>query len=388
MRAHPTPHHKNLIPADAEGIGRAAATLRRGGLVAFPTETVYGLGANALDERAVAGIFEAKGRPSFDPLIVHLAEPAEAWRLAGKVPEPARQLAQAFWPGPLTLVLHRNPPQQAQIEPLAPAPDDRQAVPDIVTAGLGTLALRVPGHPLARELITAAGLPVAAPSANRFGGVSPTRAEHVAEELGDAVSLILDGGRCRTGVESTVVSFTANQPAVLRLGGLAVEQIEQVLGPVAVAGSTSRPGDGAAGAGEHQGPEPVTWTSAGDSPGPASPAPEAPGMLERHYAPGTPLQMVERLTPEMLAEIGGRVGVLLFTGHSEPIDPAPRQDAVVETLSPAGDLREAAANLFAAMRRLDQAGLDRILAERAPEQGLGRAINDRLQRAAASGPGG
>ncbi|GAB4262881.1 MAG: hypothetical protein Kow0054_26910 [Deferrisoma sp.] len=309
----------------AEGIDEAARALREGGLVAFPTETVYGLGAHALDEAAVARVFEAKGRPRFDPLIVHLGAAEDLPAVAAEVPALARELARRFWPGPLTLVLPRA-----------------TRVPDLVTAGLPTVAVRVPSHPLARELLARAGVPVAAPSANRFGRTSPTRAEHVVEELAGRVDLVLDGGPCPLGVESTIVSL-AGEPRLLRPGAVPVEEIERVTGPLAR--GAPKPG-------------------------------LAPGTLPSHYAPRTPLVLVDSLDAPNLPR--GRLGALAFRGSP----PGDRFEAV-ETLSPRGDLREAAARLFAALRRLDQAGLDAIVAEAVPAEGLGLAILDRLRRAAA-----
>ncbi|MEX0887295.1 MAG: L-threonylcarbamoyladenylate synthase, partial [Phycisphaeraceae bacterium] len=217
-----------MIPViDIDRVGEAAAALRAGRVVAFATETVYGLGANALDAGAVARVFELKGRPRFDPLIVHVADADAVRGLVTDFPEAARVLAAAFWPGPLTLVLPKQP-----------------TVPDLVTAGLGTVAVRVPAHPAAQALIREAGLPIAAPSANRFGGVSPTRAEHVRDEFaacGPAeIACIVDGGPCETGVESTVVSLAGDEPVVLRPGGVTQERIEAALGrPVAVAGGVA-----------------------------------------------------------------------------------------------------------------------------------------------------
>jgi len=318
-------------------IARAAALLRAGGVVAFPTETVYGLGANALDERAVARVFEIKGRPRFDPLIVHLSGVEGVSRLAAEFPPTAQKLAEEFWPGPLTLVLPKTP-----------------AVPDLVTAGLATVALRVPDHPMAQELLRAARVPIAAPSANPFGRVSPTTADHVREQLGGQVELVLDGGPCRVGVESTVLAVTAAGVSVMRFGGTTLEDIEAVVGKVAM-----KP--------EHN--------PAAPSAGLAS-----PGTLPQHYAPRTPLIVREFEATGNFAGVGTparRVGLLAFRS---PRDVA--QFDRVEVLSPAGDLREAAANVFAAMHRLDAAGLDLIVAELLPEQGLGRAINDRLRRAA------
>jgi L-threonylcarbamoyladenylate synthase len=316
----------NSSDTNTNEIAKAAALIRAGKTVAFPTETVYGLGADAFNALAVARIFEIKGRPSFDPLIVHLADIAHLEGVASGVPLLAHKLAEKFWPGPLTLVLPKT-----------------AAVPDIVTSGLNTVGVRVPDHALARALIEAAGTPVAAPSANLFGRISPTTAQHVRDQLGASVDLILDGGPCRVGVESTIVSFAEARPLVLRLGGVTVEEIEAAIGRVDVfAGSSERPA--------------------------------APGNLPSHYAPRTPLTLVGADNP--VAD-GEKIGYLAFQS-------APKEKfGAVEVLSPRGDLREAAANLYGAMRRLDALGFDAILAETAPESGLGRAINDRLRRAAA-----
>lgn len=302
-------------------IKEAANIIQEGGLVAFPTETVYGLGADALNPLAAARIFEAKNRPQFDPLIVHVADLRQAEILVTKLPEAALRLAERFWPGPLTLVLPKS-----------------DLVPDLVTSSMPTVALRVPRHPLALELIRESGRPIAAPSANPFGQVSPTTAEHVRRSLGDKVDLILDGGPCEVGVESTIVSLAGKTPALLRPGGVPLEEIQALIGPVT-----------------------VTTESA--------PRPLAPGQLDHHYAPRTPLFLGH-------AGHGGQVGYL---GLGTPGNADRYQ--VLETLSEKGDLREAAANLFAAMRRLDEKGLDRIEAFPVPDVGLGRAINDRLRRA-------
>ena len=308
-------------------LDRAAAVLRAGGVVAFPTETVYGLGANALDPVAVARVFEIKGRPRFDPLIVHVASLGEALELVTDFPFRARLLAEKFWPGPLTLVLPKS-----------------RVVPEIVTAGLPTVALRVPAHPVARELIRRTALPIAAPSANPFGQVSPTTAEHVARHLGQRIDELIDAGPCAIGVESTVVLLPSEGTAVLlRPGGTPVEEIEAVVGPLTLRDIEAS-------------------------------QPLAPGQLPRHYAPRTPLELCDVVAPP---PAGHRVGMLAFC--EAPSHPG---FAAVEILSPAGDLREAAARLFAALHRLDALGLDRIVAERVPAVGLGRAINDRLQRAA------
>lgn len=310
-------------------IAEAARLLRAGGLVAFPTETVYGLGASAVEPRAVARIFEAKGRPHFDPLIVHIAEPEQLGEVAAEIPEAALQLTERFWPGPLTLVLPKTP-----------------TIPDLVTSGLDTVAVRIPDHPVALELLRQAGVPVAAPSANRFGRLSPTSAEHVADQLADRIDFILDGGPCRVGVESTVIELGA-PPRLLRPGGLPVEDIESVIGPAAIAADSERA---------------------------EVRAPTSPGMLPQHYAPSTPLVVVDDVHS---IRFDGCGGLLTFQASADF-----SRFAAVEILSPAGDLTEAATNFFAALRRLDRGNLELIVATRFPEHGLGRALNDRLRRAA------
>jgi L-threonylcarbamoyladenylate synthase len=310
-------------------IARAASLIREGGLVAFATETVYGLGANAYDVRAVGRIFEAKDRPTFDPLIVHVGNRAWVESVAATVTPLAQRLIDAFWPGPLTLVLPKT---------------DR--IPDLATAGLPTVGVRMPSHPSAVELLRQANIPIAAPSANRFGHVSPTRAEHVAEQLGDRIDYILDGGPCTVGVESTILDVTGAQPVLLRPGGLPLEAIEAQIGPVRL----------------------IEAMSAANEPQPS------PGRLLRHYATRTALVIADaEESPPSIA----RVGLLTLAAKSDD-----EHYAAIETLSPAGDLAEAAANLFAAMRRLDARGLDLIVVRLVPEVGLGRAINDRLRRAA------
>jgi L-threonylcarbamoyladenylate synthase len=314
-----------IVPATPQAIADAATALRSGGLVAFPTETVYGLGADATSGLAVAGLYAAKGRPSFNPLIVHVPETAAASALAEMTPL-GKALADAFWPGPLTLVLARRP---------------NRIIADLATAGLDTIAVRVPAHPVAQALLRAANLPIAAPSANRSGHVSPTTAAHVEDDLGDKVAMILDGGATPVGLESTVVDVTGTTPVILRLGGVAREDIERILGqPVAVAGEENV-------------------------------APSSPGMLARHYAPATRLRLQANdvRAGEALLAFGDQV-----PAHSGPII----------NLSPAGDLAEAAANLFAALRELDGAGATAIAVIPIPAYGLGEAINDRLRRAAAA----
>jgi L-threonylcarbamoyladenylate synthase len=300
---------------------RAAQIICAGGLVAFPTETVYGLGADAGNGEAVARIFEAKGRPRFNPLIVHVGDVAQAEAL-GEFGADARRLAEAFWPGPLSLVLPRR-----SDAPLA----------DLVSAGLPTVALRVPSHPVARALIEAAGVPIAAPSANLSGRVSATTAEHVAADFGDSVDFILDGGASLEGLESTIIGFGASGPVLLRSGAVPRENIEAVL-EAALAS-------------------------------PPKAAPRAPGMLASHYAPRAHLRLD--------AAVPWRGEAFLAFGPHESCD------ADCLNLSETGNLREAAANLFAHLRRLDAAGPATIAVSPIPEQGLGEAINDRLRRAAA-----
>ena len=311
-------------------VGRAADILRRGGLVGLPTETVYGLAANALDPRAVARIFEAKQRPLFDPLIVHVPHVSWLPRVAREFDDRAQLLAERFWPGPLTLILPKT-----------------SAIPDLVTSGLDQVGVRIPQHPLALELLTATGLPLAAPSANLFGRISPTTAAHVAEQLADRVDYILDGGPAAVGVESTVLQLQPT-PMLLRPGGISLEDLIQAIGPVQVVASTDHPGE-----------TPQT----------------APGMLPQHYAPRTRLILDRTGLPPSTTQWG------LLCWQQAWGD----QDfAVVEVLAPTGDLQIAATNFFAALRRLDALNLQGIIAETFPETGLGRALNDRLRRAASS----
>jgi L-threonylcarbamoyladenylate synthase len=318
----------NVLEASPENIKTAAEVLSRGGLVAFPTETVYGLGADALNPAAVVKIFEVKNRPRFDPIIVHIAEAAAADRLAALIPREARGLMEAFWPGPLTLVLPK-----------------KETVPGIVTAGLDTVAIRMPDHPVALELIRQAGRPVGAPSANPFGFLSPTSAGHVHAQLGEKIEIILDGGSCSIGVESTILGFDEGGPVLLRPGGLSLEEIEKLAGAVRV---------------EH---------------GESFLDPQAPGMLRHHYSPRTPLRVIRDVSDVDVDT--GNAGLLAFTA-------VPREPSFtrVEVLSSRGDLREAAMNLFSCLHRLDREGLEVIFAESVPETGLGRAIMNRLRKAA------
>jgi L-threonylcarbamoyladenylate synthase len=302
---------------------RAAELLREGGLVAFATETVYRLGADATSDAAVARIYEAKGRPQFNPLIVHVPEVAAARKL-GVFNADAQMLAEAFWPGALTLVVPRTSECPVSL---------------LVSAGLDSVALRVPAHAAARDLLLLAGVPVAAPSANRSGQISPTLPEHVEQDLGDRVDLVLDGGPCGIGVESTIVGCLDDRATLLRPGGVAVELIEQVLGKTLDRSSTN------------------------------SEAPASPGQLLSHYAPAAQVRLnVQQVRPGE---------ALLAFGPNEPAHEGPALN-----LSPTGDLNEAAANLFAHMRELDKTGTACIAVMPIPQSGLGLAINDRLQRAA------
>lgn len=312
----------------------AGELIREGRLVAFPTETVYGLGANALNASAVARIFEAKGRPHFDPLIVHVGGLRDLEPLVADFPPMAERLAAEFWPGPLTLVLRKT-----------------ARVPDLVTSGLPTVAVRIPLHPMARKLLEVAGVPIAAPSANRFGRLSPTRAEHVVEQIGDRIDYILDGGPCDVGVESTVLDLTTSPPRLLRPGGVALEDLQAVLGEIQV----------------------IEQTGEGETP-------RAPGMLTKHYAPQTRVIVVETLDQWPFDR--SRCALLTLA----PISQTERAGFLaVEPLSESGNLREAATNFFATMRRLDEVQAEQIVAVRCPNEGLGRALNDRLQRAAKTG---
>lgn len=310
-----------MLTPDDDGLRAAGAALRAGKLVAFPTETVYGLGGDASSEAAVARIFEAKGRPTFNPLIVHLPLVVEVDAIA-IMDARARLLADAFWPGPLTMVLPRRP--EAKLSRL-------------VSAGLPSVAVRVPGHPLAHRLLLEAGVPVAAPSANRSGSISPTRAAHVEASLGERVDLIVEGGACDVGLESTVIDLTGDHPVVLRPGGVTPADLERVLGmPVLLSSET---------------PE----------------APKSPGQLLSHYAPGLEVRLDMDEAPPGWAHLGF----------------GPTLGATLN-LSDKGDLVEAAANLFAMLHQLDAPALfTGIAVAPIPDDGLGLAINDRLRRAAA-----
>lgn len=318
----------NIYPPTNENIKKAAEIIQRGGIVSFPTETVYGLGANGYNPQACANIFAIKERPRFDPLILHSNCADSAKKLFSFVPDKAVRLMEKFWPGPMTLVLPKA-----------------DIISDIVTAELNTVAVRVPRHPVALALIKAAGCPIAAPSANKFGRLSPTAAIHVAEQLGDAPDMILEGGRTSVGVESTIITFHENHPVLLRAGGLAAEEIESVLGEKVL-----RP------------------LISGDK------LPMAPGGLKKHYAPRAELKIIKRGDP---VEEGNDKAYLAFS--QEPKG----RFAVVKILSQSENMCEAAANLFYMLHELEETGVKKIYAEEVPKTGLGLAIMDRLHRGSA-----
>ncbi|WP_298863655.1 L-threonylcarbamoyladenylate synthase [uncultured Gimesia sp.] len=322
--------------AISQDITAGAELIRAGELVAFATETVYGLGANALDSEAVARIFEVKQRPHFDPLIVHISNVNQLDQLTLGLSKQAEKLAEQFWPGPLTLVVPKT-----------------GVVPDLVTSGLGSVAIRIPAHPIARQLLEAAKLPIAAPSANKFGCLSPTLAQHVEEQLGNEIKLILDGGPCSVGVESTVIQCIEDTPVLLRPGGISLEEIEACIGQVRIAKIE-----------DHAEVK----------------SPESPGMLPRHYAPRARLVIADKLDELPAKGVNG----LLSLYPLEETFLKGAQFSAQEILSPTGDLRVAAAKLFTALRNLDSAGVENIIALRMPEKGLGRTINNRLERAAES----
>lgn len=332
---------------DPQAIQQAAQVIRQGGLVAFPTETVYGLGADALNPRAVEGIFRAKGRPFYDPIIVHVADLEGLARVVRTLPPVVEELARRWMPGPLTLVLPKA-----------------DTVPDVVTAGRPTVAVRMPAHPVALALIREARCPIAAPSANRFGHTSPTQAQHVLDDLGERIDLVLDAGPTPVGVESTVLDLTQEPPVILRPGGVAREELEEVLGPLEV---HTRPA--------------------------AQDQVRAPGMLARHYAPessslwllqGPRKQVLQRL-PELLHALkqrGWRVGLLLPQEDVDQLALTSTPQVTVLSLGPEARPEEMARQLFHGLRQLEAQGVDIILAREVSTRGLGLAVQDRLRRAA------
>ncbi|AWW30111.1 threonylcarbamoyl-AMP synthase [Echinicola strongylocentroti] len=312
-------------------INKAKQLLEKGELVGIPTETVYGLAGNALDPSAVGKIFETKNRPSFDPLIVHTGSVEQISAYTTEILPELAVLAEQFWPGPLTLLLPK-----------------KSIVPDLVTSGLDQVAVRVPSHPLTRELLLSLDFPLAAPSANPFGYISPTCASHVVDQLDGKISYVLDGGSCQIGLESTIVGVEEGQITIYRLGGVEVSEIKKAVGNVLILPQSSS-------------------------------NPKSPGMLKSHYAPRIPFVVgdLSQLVPHYLSK-GEKIGVLSFDIAYD--DVAPEHQRI---LSKTGDFREAAQNLFAAMRYLDKQDVSVILSGEMPEKGLGKAVNDRLRRAAA-----
>ncbi|MCK8481042.1 L-threonylcarbamoyladenylate synthase [Psychroserpens algicola] len=309
-------------------LSKAIAILNKDALVAIPTETVYGLAGNIFSEKAIKSIFETKQRPFFNPLIVHIPSVDVLPDIVSHIPEKAQLLADAFWPGPLTLVLKKN-----------------SGIPDIITAGKDTVAVRIPNHPVALELLQRLDFPLAAPSANPFGSISPTTAQHVNDYFKDKIEMVLDGGPCQRGIESTIIGFENDEPIIYRLGSTSVEAIENIVGPISVKNRKQI-------------------------------APDAPGMLDRHYAPKTETILVDDISEAIKKHKDKRIGVLAINSPSE-------DDGIAFqiVLSEATDLQEAASKLYDALHQLDKHDLDIIIAERFPDFGLGKSINDRLQRA-------
>jgi L-threonylcarbamoyladenylate synthase len=312
----------------SKDILKAAEILSRDELVAIPTETVYGLAANIYSDSAIKKIFELKKRPFFNPLIVHIHSMEQVMELAVDFPEKAQQLAKAFWPGSLTLILKKQ-----------------AAVPDLITAGSNTVGIRMPHHDLTLKLLKSLPFPVAAPSANPFTHISPTTAQHVKNYFDGALEMVLDGGDCKNGIESTIVGFENKEAVVYRLGSISLEDIRAVVGNVTLKNNKEK-------------------------------APNAPGMLEKHYAPQTKTYLVENIANFIAQHPDQKIGLLLHIKESKELE-------VVKTiyLTETGDLKEAASKLYSAMHELDKLDLDLIVAQRLPDTGLGKSINDRLERA-------
>lgn len=313
----------------SKDINKAITLLKAEQLVAIPTETVYGLAGNIFSEKAINAIFETKKRPHFNPLIVHIASKKDLETVASYIPEKAKLLADAFWPGPITLVLPK-----------------KNHIPDTITSGKSTVAVRVPNHPLTLELLSKLDFPLAAPSANPFNRISPTKAKHVAAYFGDKLDLILDGGQCIKGIESTIIGFNNDDPIIYRLGSTSIEAIETIVGPVAIKNKKEQ-------------------------------RPDAPGMLERHYAPTTKMILSSNLKESIKAYYGSSIGVLAFNELLEDDD----INFKVVLSTSGNNLEEAATKLYDALHTLDKENLDIIIAERLPDYGLGKSINDRLERA-------
>ncbi len=312
----------------SDDIEQAERLLKNEDVVAIPTETVYGLAGNIYSEKAVKKIFALKQRPFFNPLIVHMSGADQLSKVTAELPEKAKLLAEKFWPGPLTLILKKRPD-----------------VPDLVTSGKDTVAVRVPNHPVSLQLLSKLDFPLAAPSANPFGSISPTESSHVANYFQDKLSMVLEGGACERGIESTIVGFESGTPVLYRLGSITVEEISNLIGEIQLKNKKEA-------------------------------APEAPGMLSRHYAPQTTTYVADDVSKFIMDFPNQRIGVLLFQNAVEAANIKSQ-----EVLSRQGNLEEAASKLYAALHKLDEEDLDMIVAERFPEYGIGKAINDRLQRA-------
>ncbi|MAB47073.1 MAG: threonylcarbamoyl-AMP synthase [Flavobacteriaceae bacterium] len=317
-------------------LSKAVKLLNNEELVAIPTETVYGLAGNIFSEKAVKAIFETKERPFFNPLIVHIPNIDYLETIVEAIPEKAKLLAEAFWPGPITLVLKK-----------------KSIIPDLITGGKETVAVRIPNHPLTLELLNQLDFPLAAPSANPFNRISPTKAEHVESYFKDKIKMVLDGGACKSGIESTIIGFENDEPIIYRLGSTSIEAIEAVVGAIEIKNSSAEHG---------RGQEDV--------------APDAPGMLERHYAPKTKTILTSHLKEAVEANKNLRIGLLTYNDILN-------DDAIhfKIILSESKNLEEAASKLYDALHQLDQQDLDLIIAERLPDYGLGKSINDRLTRA-------
>lgn len=311
----------------SKDIQKAISLLENEELVAIPTETVYGLAGNIFSEKAIKNIFSTKKRPFFNPLIVHVSSVEVLKSLVTHIPEKARLLADAFWPGPMTLVLQKN-----------------NAIPDMITAGKDTVAVRIPNHPVTLELLKQLPFPLAAPSANPFGSISPTKATHVEQYFRNDIQQILDGGSCSKGIESTIIGFKNEDPVIYRLGAIALEEIENIVGKISVKNKEEE-------------------------------SPNAPGMLARHYAPLTETFLVDDISSVVKKYSGKKIGVLVFKESLN--DPSLTEI----TLSKIGSMQEAASKLYDSLHELDGKNLEVIIAERLPDVGLGKSINDRLQRA-------
>ncbi|GGD18699.1 L-threonylcarbamoyladenylate synthase [Hyunsoonleella pacifica] len=313
----------------SKDISKAITLLNNNELVAIPTETVYGLAGNIYSETAIKAIFNTKQRPLFNPLIVHIPNAEYLENVVSYIPEKARLLAEQFWPGPLTMVLPK-----------------KDVIPDIITAGKNTVAVRIPNHPVTLELLKTLDFPLAAPSANPFNRISPTTAQHVEDYFKDKIKMVLDGGTCKKGIESTIVGFENDEPILYRLGSIALEDIEAIVGKVPVKNKKEN-------------------------------KPNAPGMLHKHYAPKTKTVLSNNIIKHVEKYIGKRIGVLSFRSKIE-------NDGITSQiiLSQTGDLSEAASNLYNSLHKLDNQKLDIIIVETLPDIGLGKSVNDRLQRAA------